>query len=95
MNTFSVINNISSRKSRKTTPISNIDIIMEVIINGDNENNNGCFIICIFTFEILYIYMPKTYTMENKVNTQTAALSEIQTLGHGDPRRNKLRQDEI
>ena len=36
-----------------------------------------------------YIYMPKTYTMENKVNTQTAALSEIQTLGHGDPRRNK------
>ena len=26
------------------------------IIYGDNENNNGCFIICIFTFEILYIY---------------------------------------
>jgi hypothetical protein len=56
MNTFSVINNISSRKSRKTTPISDIDIIIKDIIYGDNENNNGCFIICIFTFEILYIY---------------------------------------
>ena len=55
MNTFSEINNISSRKSRKTTPISNRDVIIEDIIYGDNENNNGCSIICIFTFEILYI----------------------------------------
>ena len=60
MNTFSVINNISSRKSRKTTPISNIDIIMEVIINGDNENNNGCLIICLLTFDILYICQKRT-----------------------------------
>lgn len=64
MNTFSVINNISSRKSRKTTPISNIDIIMEVIINGDNENNNGCLIICLLTFDILYIYAKNVHNGE-------------------------------
>ena len=63
MNTFSVINNISSRKSRKTTPTSNIDVIIEDIIYGDNENNNGCFI-CIFTFEILYIYARNVHNGE-------------------------------
>ena len=64
MNTFSVIYNIRIRKSRKTTPISNIDVIIEDIIYGGNENNNGCFIICIFTFEILYIYAKNVHNGE-------------------------------
>ena len=39
--------------------------------------------------------MPKMYTMENKVNIQTALLSENQTVSHGDPKKKKLRKDEI
>ena len=42
-----------------------------------------------------YIYMPKMYTMENKVNIQTTLLSESQTVSHRDPEKNKLRKDEI
>jgi len=38
--------------------------------------------------------MPKTYTMENKVNIQTTLLSENQTVSHGNPKKNKPRKDE-
>ena len=49
----------------------------------------------VYLFSKSYIYMPKMYTMENKVNIQTTLLSENHTVSHGDPKKKKLRKDEI
>jgi hypothetical protein len=50
---FSATNRIHMKQSRETVSMPDRFVIKEVITNGDNEYNNGCFIICLLIFNLL------------------------------------------